>query len=72
MILVAAPMGSAPIDFDLTGERREENSLINDIRARVELWRGRNYPGVTPISRKLLQHWAGTVGNREDRILWCR
>ena len=37
------------IGFDVTGERREQNSLINDIRQRVELWRGRNYPGVTPV-----------------------
>ncbi len=37
------------LDFDITGERREQNSLINDIRQRVELWRGRNYPGVTPV-----------------------
>ena len=41
-------------DFDATGERREVNSLINDIRARVELWRARGYGGVTPITRKLL------------------
>ncbi len=38
----------------------------------MELWRGRNYPGVTPISRKLLQHWAGTVGSRDDRMLFCQ
>src|SRR4051812_3446443 len=45
------------LDFDITGERRELNSLINDIRRRVELWRGRRYPGVTPLTRKLLEHW---------------
>ena len=44
--------------FDSTGERREENSLINDIRPRVELWRRLGYPDATPISRKLIQHWA--------------
>lgn len=58
------------IDFDGTGERRELNSLINDIRARVDLWRGRGYPGITPISRKLLLHWAST--EREDRMLFCQ
>src|SRR4051812_48675596 len=45
------------IDFDVTGERREVNPLINEIRGRVDLWRSRNYAGVTPVSRKLLQHW---------------
>ena len=57
-------------DFDATGERREVNSLINDIRARVELWRARNYGGVTPISRKLLLHWADP--GREDLMLFCQ
>ncbi len=46
------------IDFDVAGERRENNSLINDVRRDVELWRVRNYPGVTPYTRKLLTHWA--------------
>ena len=30
------------IDFDLTGDRREENALINDIRREVERWRANN------------------------------
>jgi type III restriction enzyme len=58
------------IDFDITGERREVNTLINDIRARVEMWRARGYNGVTPISRKLLLHWADPT--REDRVLFCQ
>ena len=56
--------------FDTTGERREQNSLINDMRRRVELWRGRGYPHVTPISRKLMQHWADPP--REERVLFCQ
>jgi len=58
------------LDFDVTGERREANSLINDLRARVDLWRARGYPRVTPISRKLLQHWSDP--SREDRVLFCQ
>jgi type III restriction enzyme len=60
----------AELNFDVTGERIEENSLINDIRREVELWRARKYPGVTPYSRKLLQHWADE--SREDRVLFCQ
>jgi type III restriction enzyme len=60
------------LDFDVTGERREINSLINDIRRRVELWRGRRYPGVTPMTRKLLEHWAAGPPEREDRMLFCQ
>jgi len=59
------------IDFDLTGERRERNTLINDIRRDVARWRrGGEYQGVTPISRKLLQHWADA--QRENRVLFCQ
>ena len=58
------------LDFDDTGDRREVNSLINDVRYQVELWRGRRYQGVTPISRKLLEHWADA--ERENRVLYCQ
>ncbi|KUI44921.1 restriction endonuclease [Mycobacterium sp. IS-1590] len=59
------------IDFDLTGERREKNSLINDLRRDVEKWRrGGHYDGVTAITRKLLQHWADPT--RENRVLFCQ
>jgi type III restriction enzyme len=58
------------LDFDITGERREVNSLINDIRARVELWRARGYGGVNPITRKLLLHWADPA--RDNRMLFCQ
>ncbi|WP_022881283.1 BPTD_3080 family restriction endonuclease [Gryllotalpicola ginsengisoli] len=56
------------IDFDFTGERRQANSLINQLRDDVELWRARGYEHVTHISRKLLQHWADST--RENRILY--
>ena len=65
--------GKAPqiaLDFDLTGERRENNSLINDIRREVGLWRARNYPGASAISRKLMLHWANP--DRENRVLFCQ
>ena len=56
--------------FDVTGERREQNSLINDMRQRVELWRARGYPHVTSISHKLMQYWADPT--REERVLFCQ
>ena len=58
------------IDFDLTGERREVNDTINGLRRDVELWRTRGYDGVTPITRKLLLHWADA--DRENRTLFCQ
>lgn len=58
-------------NFDATGERREKNSLINDLRRDVERWRrDGQYAGVTPISRKLLQHWADPT--RENRVIFAQ
>lgn len=58
-------------DFDATGERREKNSLINDVRRDVAKWRrGGKYAGVTPITRKLLQHWADP--ERENRVIFAQ
>jgi type III restriction enzyme len=31
--------------------------LVNEIRKRVKIWRDNNYPGVTGITRKLIEHW---------------
>lgn len=58
------------IDFDLTGERRERNTFINDLRREVERWRVRDYERVTPTSRKLLQYWADPT--RENRVLFAQ
>lgn len=59
------------LDFDATHERREKNSLINDLRRDVDKWRrDGQYAGVTPISRKLLQHWADPT--RENRVIFAQ
>ncbi|MEI7929450.1 MAG: DEAD/DEAH box helicase family protein, partial [Verrucomicrobiales bacterium] len=60
------------LDFDVTGERREQNTLINDIRQAVDLWRARNYNGVTPITRKLLYHWAAKPPERDEPAFYCQ
>lgn len=65
----AKPVQEA-MDLTTDGEHREVNTLINDIRRRVELWRDRGYPGATAISRKLMQHWADPT--RENRVLFCQ
>ena len=58
------------LDFDVTGERREQNTLINDIRREVERWRASNWNGVTPIHPQA----AAALGrsDREDRVLFCQ
>lgn len=41
-----------------TNTRRvEELELVNRIRPRVDEWRVANYPGVTSVTRRLLEHW---------------
>ncbi len=56
-------------DFGPT-ERTEPNQLINDLRRDVALWRQQGYPRVTPISRKLLEHWSDP--SRDNRVLFCQ
>lgn len=59
------------LDFStLTEERVERNDKIDQLRVVLRDWRLQNYPGVTPISRKLLTFWADSA--REDRILFAQ
>ena len=54
----------------LLEERRQENTLINELRQDVANWRESGYPGVTATSAKLLRHWADP--HRENRILFAQ
>ena len=38
-------------------KRVEELQLVNRIRERVQAWREADYPGVTQVTRGLLEHW---------------
>ncbi|MHB1523366.1 MAG: BPTD_3080 family restriction endonuclease [Candidatus Dormibacteria bacterium] len=60
------------LDFDPTGERRERNTLVNDVRFEVDRWRARNYPGVTAVTRKLLRYWASRPPEREEPVFFCQ
>jgi type III restriction enzyme len=60
------------LDFDVTGERREQNTLINGIRREVERWRANNWNGVTPYSRKLLLHWSAGPPVRDEPVFFCQ
>jgi type III restriction enzyme len=60
------------LDFDATGERRERNTFVNDVRFEVDRWRARNYPGVTPITRKLLNYWSARPPGREEPVFFCQ
>jgi type III restriction enzyme len=45
--------------------------LVNEIRRRVKAWRGEHYPGITGITRKLLEHW-NTADVRDKRFFFCQ
>ena len=38
-------------------QRTEPLELVNRIRQRVDEWRDDGYPGVTSVTRQLLEHW---------------
>jgi type III restriction enzyme len=44
--------------------------MVNTIRERVKAWRQRSYPGVTPITRQLLNHWNNP--DRERKLFFCQ
>jgi type III restriction enzyme len=65
--VVATPQAQG---FDDTGLFIEID-LVNKIRPRIKKWREHGYPGVTGITKRLLQHWQGTE-ERKDRRFFCQ
>lgn len=45
------------IDLRSNTKRVETLDLVNRIRERVDAWRAAGYPGVTSVTRTLLDHW---------------
>ena len=64
--------GSKQLAFDTewTQDRIEENKLVNQIRARVKLWREGGYLGVTPTTSRLLAYWIAP--DREKKLFFCQ
>ncbi len=51
-------------------EVREANLFINKVRAQVTDWRNSGYPGVTPTTGRLLEHWHNP--ENEPRLFFCQ
>lgn len=51
------PAGYEIFDVRNNTRRTEELTLVNTIRERVEQWRDAGYPGITAVTRRLLEHW---------------
>ncbi|MCA9227303.1 MAG: hypothetical protein KDA47_16885, partial [Planctomycetales bacterium] len=64
--------GQKQLEFDTewTKDRIEENKLVNQIRARVRIWREGGYVGVTPTTNRLLTYW--TEPDREKKLFYCQ
>ena len=46
--------------------------LVNQIRPRVAAWRASGYPGVSGITRRLLEHWRGSERYERQRFFFCQ
>jgi type III restriction enzyme len=57
--------------FDDPG-RFIEIPLVNTIRKRVREWRENGYPGVTSITRRLLEHWTNAEEFETRRFFFCQ
>jgi type III restriction enzyme len=50
-----------------------ELPFVNQIRLRVNRWRDNNYPGITNITRNLLERWHGKDSDeKENRFFFCQ
>ncbi len=63
--------GEAQLQFELPdSDLREANTFINSVRTQVAAWRQSGYPGVTPTTRRLLEHWNNP--ENEPRLYFCQ
>tara|TARA_Y100001970_G_C14242911_1_gene866021 strand:+ start:1556 stop:4324 length:2769 start_codon:yes stop_codon:yes gene_type:complete len=45
---------------------------VNKIRQRVNKWRNNNYPGVTSVTKRLLDHWVDPDERKDRRFFFCQ
>ena len=62
---------AAQMQFELPSrDLREANTFINSVRTQVAAWRSSGYLGVTPTTRRLLEHWNNP--ENEPRLYFCQ
>src|SRR5581483_11128991 len=49
-----------------------EIPIVNKIRPRVAAWRNAGYPGVTGITKRLLEHWTNLEERSHRRFFFCQ
>jgi type III restriction enzyme len=59
------------LDFaEFTADKIRKNDFVNEVRARVDLWRKQGYQSVTPTTRRLLERWSDP--ERDNPILFAQ
>lgn len=66
------PAGYEIFDTRSNTVRNVKLELVNSIRERVESWRADGYPGVTAVTRQLLEHWQDSQANRLYAFYFCQ
>ncbi len=66
------PAGYEIFDTRANTVRGVQLDLVNRIRERVDAWRDAGYPGVTSVTRKLLEHWYDQECNRAYAFYFCQ
>ncbi|NDV42063.1 BPTD_3080 family restriction endonuclease [Flagellimonas sediminis] len=49
-----------------------EIDIVNKIRPRVKAWQEAGYPGVTGITKRLLEHWQDPEERKDRRFFFCQ
>jgi type III restriction enzyme len=49
-----------------------EIPMVNQIRSRVKGWKNAGYPGVTGITKRLLEHWNNPEERENRRFFFCQ
>jgi type III restriction enzyme len=49
-----------------------ELPLVNQIRPRIAAWRDAGWPGATPVTRRLLEHWNDPEERADRRFFFCQ
>lgn len=65
------PAGYEIFDVRNNTRRVQPLTLVNEIRTRVDSWRESAYPGITSVTRRLLEHWNDRTA-REHPFYFCQ
>ncbi|MEQ1439039.1 DEAD/DEAH box helicase family protein [Fontimonas sp. SYSU GA230001] len=65
------PAGYEIFDTRNNTRRTEPLELVNRIRERIDAWRAASYPGVTTVTRSLLEHWNDPTA-RQHPFYFCQ